>query len=211
MNYIKLKRMLDLILALSLMPFFFIVFILTIPLVLIVDFGSPLYFQNRIGYKGVNFKLWKIRSMYINSDQILEDYLRHNPHERLLWEKKYKLDNDPRVLPIIGKLVRATGIDEFPQIINIIVGDMGFIGPRPLPSYHIDNFIEDFINKRNNFRPGMTGLWQISPKRTETDCSMQELDQVYMNNISFGLDLKIFFCTIIYCISAGRLHVNTFD
>lgn len=206
MEYRNLKRVIDVILALVLLPISIIIIFISISLVLIYDFGNPFFYQYRIGYRGKQFKLWKIRSMYIDSNSMLLNYLRNSPSEDLIWKKKFKLDNDPRVLPTIGKVIRKTGIDELPQLINILTGEMSFVGPRPLPAYHIEQFHNDFIYLRNHFRPGLTGYWQINPKRKNPECSIQESDQFYMENFSIWLDIKIICRTFFYCIGTRNRH-----
>jgi Undecaprenyl-phosphate galactose phosphotransferase WbaP len=191
----RLKRFMDILLVLPLI-------VIALPLVLVAAFlimlispGNPLYAQQRIGYGGRLFKVWKLRTMYQNADQLLERHLTNHPEERVEWERYFKLSKDPRILPVIGWFLRKTSIDELPQLWNIIQGEMSFVGPRPFPAYHLAAFSNDFQQTRASVIPGLTGLWQVSA-RSEGDLQVQEqLDRYYIRNWSLWMDIYVLWRT----------------
>ncbi len=162
----------------------------------IVDRGPAFYAQEREGYHGKKIKIWKLRTMYVNNQVILDKHLAENPEAKVEWERFFKLRNDPRVLPGVGRFLRRTSMDELPQLWNVLVGDISLVGPRPFPYYHLDKFNKGFRSLRRSVRPGLTGLWQVS-SRSEGDLRVQELqDTYYIRNWSLWLDLHILIRTI---------------
>ena len=186
-----LKRSLDLLLTLP-------VAVLAAPVVLVsilavrhADPGPAIYVQERIGYRGRKFKVYKIRTMYQDAEQRLERCLQESPALAAEWQANFKLRNDPRVLPGIGQLLRRFSLDELPQVWNVLKGDMSLVGPRPFPEYHLSSFDEAFREKRATVMPGLTGLWQITA-RSDGDTAVQKAqDLLYIDNWSIWLDLKI--------------------
>jgi lipopolysaccharide/colanic/teichoic acid biosynthesis glycosyltransferase len=158
--------------------------------------ASPFYSQAREGEGRRNIRVWKLRTMYPNADRLLEKYLDSNPAARAEWDTYLKLRNDPRILPGVGTLLRRTSLDELPQLLNIIKGEMTLVGPRPFPRYHLDRFDTRFCDFRAKVTPGLTGLWQVSA-RSEGDLKVQEtLDTFYIRNWSLWLDLYILARTV---------------
>ena len=158
------------------------------------DRGPLFYGHERIGHNGRKFQCLKFRSMAVNGDAILAAYLRDNPEQRKIWEEERKLDDDPRVTPM-GAILRKLSLDELPQIINVLRGDMSLVGPRPVTLGELDKY----SSSRSHYlmtRPGITGLWQISGR---SDTSFQQrvcMDRLYVSNWTMLSDLKILIMTL---------------
>ena len=157
--------------------------------------------QTRVGQYGVRFTFLKFRSMYFRNDpKIHQDYVK-----RLITGKEgdkreaggvvYKIKNDPRVTPI-GKFLRKTSIDELPQLINVLKGEMSLVGPRPLPVRDYQGFDKDWQRRRFSVRPGITCLWQVNGRSSIQFEQWMELDMQYIDKWSLWLDFKILAQTI---------------
>jgi|Deesub1362A_J573_1020465.scaffolds.fasta_scaffold00690_5 undecaprenyl-phosphate galactose phosphotransferase len=180
----------------------FVFFIILIPLFLIISIaikldssGPVLFVQERLGEKGRIFKCFKFRSMYINSDEILEKWLEKNPKARKEWEKYQKIKSkDPRITKI-GKLIRKYSLDELPQIINFLKRDMNLVGPRPYLPREKEKIGKSYqiISK---VKPGITGLWQVRGRNLLTFRERILLDEYYIRNWSLWLDIIILLKTI---------------
>ncbi|WHO77220.1 sugar transferase [Rhizobium sp. BT03] len=158
---------------------------------------GPVFFRHaREGRSGKPVHVLKLRTMYQDAEQRLEALFRDNPAMRAEWLSHFKLKDDPRVLPIIGHMLRSSSIDELPQLANIIAGEMAFVGPRPFPEYHLSAMDGEFRDKRRSVMPGLTGLWQIS-ERSDADIELQQqLDEFYIDNRSLWFDCQILLGTI---------------
>lgn len=157
--------------------------------------GPVIFKQKRLGFKGIAFSCYKYRTMYVNGDEILKDYLANNPDEVEYYNVYHKYKNDPRVTRI-GRFLRATSLDEFPQFFNILKNDMNLIGPRPYmlnEKNKIGVYNEDILLK---VKPGITGLWQVSGRNNITFADRIELDKWYIQNWSLWMDFVIFMKTI---------------
>ena len=163
-------------------------------LIKIVSPGPALFRQKRVGYLGRIFTIWKFRTMHVNADTTIHrNYLReliHNENEMT------KLDHgrDSRIIPF-GNLLRATGVDELPQLINVLLGDMSLVGPRPCLPYEAYEY-HSWQMRRFDAVPGLTGLWQVSGKNRTTFKEMMRLDISYSRKRAFLLDMMIVLKTI---------------
>ncbi len=176
--------------AIVLMPLFIILY----GLIRIIDKQNPIFKQLRLGYKGKNFYIYKFKTMSDNSDEILKRYLNDNPEEKIFWEKYKKLKNDPRVTKF-GKFLRKTSLDELPQIINVLKGEMSLVGPRPyLPQEKEE--MGEFYSEYIKVKPGITGLWQVSGRNELTFLNRIKLDKWYIKNWSLEMDFMIFLKTL---------------
>jgi lipopolysaccharide/colanic/teichoic acid biosynthesis glycosyltransferase len=161
-----------------------------------IDPGPVLFRHAREGLSGKTVHVLKLRTMYQDAEQRLEALFRENPAIRAEWLAHFKLRHDPRVLPMIGHLLRSTSLDELPQLANVISGDMAIVGPRPFPEYHLMAMDGEFRAKRRSVTPGLTGLWQIS-ERSNADLQLQQnLDEFYIENRSLWFDWHILVSTI---------------
>lgn len=170
------------------------------PLMLIIaalvkmDGGAALFGHNRIGKNGTTFPCWKFRSMITNSAEVLKKHLAENPEAETEWKATQKLKNDPRVTKI-GKFLRATSLDELPQLINVLKGDMSLVGPRPIVKDEVAHYDKE-IFYYNRVRPGVTGLWQVSGRSDVSYAERVQMDSWYVRNWSLWHDIAILFKTI---------------
>lgn len=188
------KRAFDIAIILFTLPLTLPVCLLTALFVKLTSPGPILYGHKRVGRNGKEFKCWKFRSMYINADQQLEKILAENPEMRKQWEKDRKLENDPRVTPF-GKFIRKTSLDELPQLINIFVGQMSFVGPRPVMQDELERYGKkaDYIL---SVLPGLSGMWQTSGRSDTAYEDRVTLDAYYIQNWSIWLDIWILIKTV---------------
>uniref|UniRef100_UPI001300AB65 sugar transferase n=1 Tax=Oceanicella sp. SM1341 TaxID=1548889 RepID=UPI001300AB65 len=160
------------------------------------DPGPVLFRQERAGLHGRPVRIWKLRTMYRDADRMLAALLDRDPGARREWEAHFKLRDDPRLLPGIGRLFRATSLDELPQLVNVLAGEMTLVGPRPFPEYHLEAMPRAVRAKRATVVPGLTGLWQVS-ERAEADAArQQELDAHYIDTRTAWSDVVILFRTV---------------
>lgn len=162
------------------------------------DDGPLFYEQLRYGKDGKKFRIYKFRSMCVDADKKLKEYLANNDEARKEFEENQKLKNDPRITKI-GDFLRKTSIDELPQLINVLKGEMSLIGPRPI----VDGEIEKYGTNKDKFlsvKPGLTGYWAANGRNNITYSERIKMELYYVDNMSFGLDLKIFFKTIVSVI-----------
>ncbi len=178
--------------------------ILLIPTIILVyiarkilkeDQGPLFYKQLRYGKNGKIFRLYKFRSMCINADKKLKEYLDNNEDAKNEFEKTHKLQKDPRITKL-GNFLRKTSLDELPQMINILKGEMSFVGPRPVISEEVEEY---GVNKDKflSVTPGLTGYWQVNGRSNTTYEERMLMELYYVENCSLWLDTKIFFKTFI--------------
>lgn len=190
-----IKRFLDIIFSLLGLP---ILLIITIPVAILIKFedGGPVFYSGpRLGKNMKEFKMYKFRSMKVNAPDIRNED-----------GSTYNSDNDPRVTKI-GKILRKTSIDELPQLINVLKGDMSLIGPRPSPLGNKDLYPKEYFRKFE-VRPGITGYNQALLRNKSTMEQRIKNDLFYVDNISFLLDLKILLLTFISVIKRKNINRN---
>ena len=190
------KRFLDVFICILGLPVFTIVFIVIAPIIYFSDKGPIFYNADRIGYKGKVYKMFKFRSMKVNAPDI-----------RNADGSTYNSEDDPRVTKI-GKILRKTSLDETPQLLNVLKGDMSIIGPRPnLPSVPYSE-LPSIERKRLNVRPGITGYNQAYFRNSVSSEEKFKNDVVYVDNMSFGFDVKILIKTIISVLKSENINSN---
>ena len=188
-GYAIAKRVLDFSLALLLLPFVLPVMAICAALIWIENPGPIMFSRMRTGRGGTPFKMFKFRTMVTNAEQLKEKYAHLNEHT---WPD-FKITNDPRVTRV-GRILRKTSLDELPQIFNVLLGDMSFVGPRPT-SFAVDTY-SLWHTERLEVLPGITGLWQVSG-RAEVDFDERiRLDVEYIEKQCLWLDIKILFSTV---------------
>lgn len=181
------KRILDLCGACVLLILVFPALCITWMIVMLTSQGPAIFAQNRIGLHGKKFRFYKFRSMYVDQETRIDmDKIKQGAAMGLL----YKPDNDSRVTPV-GRFIRKTSIDELPQLLNVIRGDMSLVGPRPLVPHMLKPYPE-ILKHRSQVRPGLTGLWQVSARADNNSVlGMVKYDDDYVNNYSMLTDLSI--------------------
>lgn len=190
--YIKIKRVIDVILAsvalILLSPLFAI-----IAIAIKIDSKGPVFFAHkRIGKNGKIIKLYKFRSMVINAEELIKSF---TPEQMREYKENYKLTNDPRITKV-GKFLRKTSLDELPQLINIINGDLSIIGPRPVVADELEKY---GVNKDKflSVTPGLTGYWAANGRSNTTYEQRMKMELYYIDNLSLKMDIKVFFKTIL--------------
>ncbi|PPK45271.1 lipopolysaccharide/colanic/teichoic acid biosynthesis glycosyltransferase [Clostridium algidicarnis DSM 15099] len=192
------KRLFDIVFAIILMPIFLIVYMIVVVAIKVEDKGPVFYFGERLGRYGKSFKMYKFRSMKVNApDWRLEDGSTFNGEE------------DPRQTKV-GKILRKTSIDEIPQILNIIKGDMSFIGPRPDPTDWLERYLEE-DKVLLNVLPGVTGYNQAYYRNSSDGRKKTDNDVYYAKNVSFIMDLKIFFVTLVSVLCRKNIYTPNLD
>ena len=188
------KRAFDVLLSL-------LALICVLPLLIVIavlihsrDPGPVVFRHIRVGKDGKSFACLKFRSMVSNSDEVLAEVLKTNPEAKAEWDSHRKLTDDPRILGRLGRFLRASGIDELPQLWNILRGDMSFVGPRPVTTEELGYYganVADYFS----LRPGLTGKWQVKRQRDTTFDERVKMDVDYARNRTFLTDLWIIAAT----------------
>jgi lipopolysaccharide/colanic/teichoic acid biosynthesis glycosyltransferase len=190
----KWKRILDIAVMLLGMPFLLPMMLLIAVCIRMVSVGPVLFRQQRVGYLGKFFTCFKFRTMHVNADTSI-----HQDHATRLMDSnlpmvKMDAEGDPRIIPF-GKLLRSSGLDELPQILNVLRGEMSLVGPRPCVLYEYQKYL-GWQKERFNTLPGLTGLWQVKGKNRTTFEEMVLMDIDYCRNKTLWTDLKIMVMTI---------------
>lgn len=198
--YKAIKRILDIIGALLgciiLMPLTICVWMVNITT---RDNGPVFYVQKRIGKNGKEFGMYKFRTMCNKAQEMVknkETMKKYFTEEQIQeWKENYKIEDDPRITKF-GKILRKTSLDEVPQVLNILKGDLSIIGPRPVIREELEKY-EENIEKFLSITPGLTGYWAANGRSDTTYEERMQMELYYVDNISFILDTRIFFKTII--------------
>ena len=189
-----IKRIFDFLLALSAIIILSPLLICVAIAVRLSDGGSAFFGHTRIGFSGKTFKCWKFRSMIPNSDAVFKEYLVQNPDAAEEWRQNQKIQNDPRVTRL-GYFLRKYSIDELPQLFNILVGDMSFVGPRPIQRSEYEKYgfsLRHYLSTR----PGLTGLWQISGRSNSTYQKRVVFDRYYVTHWGMLTDIALIIKTV---------------
>ena len=193
MIYCFFKRLFDIVLSLIALPFVLLIISIFAPIIYFTDKGPVFYNADRVGKDGKLFKMFKLRSMVVNAPDI-----------RNADGSTYNGENDPRVTKV-GRFIRKASIDELPQILNVLLGDMSFIGPRPATPKILEN-LTDLQKERFKVRPGITGYTQMMYRNTAQGEARYLSDKYYVDNMSLSLDIKVLFKTVIKVIKKENIY-----
>jgi len=193
--YLIFKRCFDIVCSI-------IGLLVLIPLIIIVkvvymlsgDFERVFFVHKRIGKNGKEFRMYKFRTMVPNAEEILKEMLKDEKYKEE-WEENHKFEKDPRITKI-GGILRRTSLDEIPQVLNILKGDMSIIGPRPMIQEEVDDYGKNKY-KLLSMRPGLTGWWACNGRSCTSNRQRKKLELYYIENCSILLDIKIIFKTVI--------------
>lgn len=190
------KRFFDIIGSLIILPFVLLEIIFLAPVIWLTDRGPVFYNGERVGKDFKVFRMFKLRSMYVNAPDLRNED-----------GSTFNSENDPRVTPI-GRFLRKTSLDEFPQFLNVLIGDMSFIGPRPATKMIFEEQMDDTMKKHFLVKPGVTGYTQAYLRNAIVKKQRYEMDAYYADNLSFSLDMKIIFKTISTVLRSKNIYHN---
>ena len=183
--YLRIKRLLDILVSvLGLLLLGPIAFFVKIAYLFSGDKAKIFYSQNRVGKNGKVFKMWKFRTMVPDADVKLKEMLKEEKY-RKQWEENQKIDDDPRITRV-GNFLRKTSIDELPQLVNVFIGEMSFVGPRPLIVNELT--LHDGLKLYQKVKPGITGWWGCNGRSNIEYRERLELEYYYVRNVSLYLD-----------------------
>jgi lipopolysaccharide/colanic/teichoic acid biosynthesis glycosyltransferase len=196
MHYVRTKRVIDVVACLIALPVLVPIVLLCALAVVLESPGAPFFSQMRTGLGGRRFRMWKLRTMVQNADELKERYA----HLNELTYPDFKITNDPRITRV-GRILRKTSLDELPQILNVLAGDMSLVGPRPT-SFSAATY-RLWHTTRLDVKPGLTGLWQVSGRNQLDFDERLRLDIQYIRRRSTAFDFKILLMTFSAVVS-GR-------
>ncbi len=202
--YYKYKKYLDLLLLFIVSIFAFPLFLIIFLIIKLTSPGPLFYKHKRVGQHGKPFYLYKFRTMLDGAEKLLPEILKKDAQAREEFENGYKLKNDPRVTPI-GRILRKTSLDELPQLINILKGEMSFVGPRPIVEEEKVKYGK-YLPLLLKEKPGLTGLWQVSGRNNLSYEERVALDMEYIRKKSLRLDIKIILKTISVLFSGNGAY-----
>ena len=189
------KRALDFGAVLLSSPLWLPLCLLLALLIWLEDRHTPLFVQQRVGQGGKLFPTYKFRTMVPHAEDVLRHRLAEDPELLAEWLANFKLRHDPRITRA-GRVMRKLSLDELPQLMNVLLGQMSLVGPRPLPEYHHSQLSSRTQALREQVRPGMTGLWQVSGRSEAGNAGMELWDPHYVINWSLMLDLSVLLRTV---------------
>lgn len=190
--YLFMKRLMDIVGALCGLILLSPIFLIIALLIKLEDPNGPIFFkQNRVGKNEKEFEMYKFRSMITDAEEKLKDLLQHNEVSGAM----FKMKDDPRVTKI-GKFIRKTSIDELPQLLNVLKGEMSLVGPRPPLTREVKEYTS-YDKQRLLVTPGCTGLWQVTERNSVGFKEMVELDLTYIQHRSLWFDVKLMFKTVL--------------
>jgi exopolysaccharide production protein ExoY len=198
------KRIVDICLASVAILFLLPLMFLCALTILAVSHNKVLFRHRRVGLHGKSFNCLKFQTMVGDGDRVFRDYLAAHPKAQAEWESTCKLRHDPRVTAF-GKVLRKTSVDELPQLINVLKGDMSIVGPRPVVEQELTRYGE----RRDAYllcRPGITGLWQVTGRSNTSYPKRTVCDAYYAKHWSFALDARIILRTVPVIFDSGRAY-----
>ena len=197
--YRLVKRIFDLVVTLCGLVVVLPIGLIIAALIYIDNPGPVLFAHRRVGKHGKEFPCYKFRSMIVGAEDVLKNYLANNPEAREEWERDFKLKDDPRITKI-GHFLRKTSLDELPQLLNVLKGEMSLVGPRPIIKKEIEKY-GSYINDFFLVPPGITGVWQVSGRSDTTYEERVQMDSWYVHNWSVWID-------IVYLIRTLRVVIK---
>lgn len=190
-GYIIAKRILDIVASAVGLVICILPMLIIIALIKMESPGPAIYVHHRIGKNGKPLPLLKFRTMYKNAEAMIDQF---TPEQKAEWQENFKLENDPRITRV-GKFLRRSSLDELPQLVNILKGELSIVGPRPI----VDEELERYGENKEMFlsvTPGLTGYWQAYARSTCTYEQRMKMELHYVENASFWWDIKIMFATV---------------
>lgn len=190
--YDCMKRLFDIVSSLVAIIIFLPLFLIVGILIKLDSSGSVFFSHKRLGMDGKIIKVYKFRTMVPNAEELLKKL---TPEQKKEFEESFKLENDPRITKI-GNFLRKTSLDELPQLLNIFIGNMSVVGPRPIVEKEIEKY-DIYRDKLLTVKPGLTGMWQANGRSDTTYKERVQMDMDYIDNRSFWLDIKIILQTVV--------------
>jgi exopolysaccharide production protein ExoY len=198
------KRLLDVTVALTMLVLLFPLLVAVGLLIRITGGGPVIFAHRRVGFQGVTFPCYKFRTMVQNADEVFARHLADNPEAAAEWRRRQKLRDDPRVTSV-GRLLRKTSIDELPQLINVLRGEMSCVGPRPITLDELERYgasAGDYLATR----PGLTGLWQVAGRSTTEFSTRVAFDEHYVRHWTLLADVAILARTPLALLRIHEVH-----
>lgn len=189
--YLAAKRVLDILVSVVGLIVTFLPMVIIVLLIKLETPGPAIYIHNRIGKDGKPLPLLKFRSMFINADEMIASF---TPEQTAEWEKNFKLEHDPRITKI-GRFLRKSSMDELPQLVNVLKGELSLVGPRPIVTEELEKYGEN-RTKLLSVTPGLTGYWQAYARNSCSYEERMEMELLYAEKANFLWDIKIMFATV---------------